>query len=79
MKKFLVLLTSICCSLSLAMAADEPVQMTAPKPDTVKTVSDADLNSSTPIGQQADSADKAKTDAKNPKNIFFIFAAKKLL
>lgn len=71
MKKTLVLLTAICCSLSFAMASDEPVQLTAPKTDTVKTVSDTDLNSASNTVQQADSADKTKTAKKAKKHFYF--------
>lgn len=83
MKKALVLLTAMCVTASYAFAAaDDPVQMTAPKTDTVKTVTDAELNSSAPLGQQTDATtadDKAKTaDAKKPKKHFH-FHRKKIV
>lgn len=81
MKKTLILLAAICCSASFAFAAaDDPVQMTAPRADTVKTVSDAELNSAPQTVQQADSADKNKTDAKNQKKKHrFHFRRKKII
>lgn len=83
MKKTLVLLTAMCVTASYAFAAaDDPVQMTPPKTDTVKTVTDAELNSSTPLGQTTDTAnagDKAKTaEVKKPKKHFH-FHRKKII
>lgn len=68
-------MAAICCSLScclnsslsFAAASDEPVELAAPKSDTVKTVSDADLNSAPKsAGQTADDA-KNKSAKINPK------------
>lgn len=78
----LVYLVAMCCTAGFAFAAaDDPVQMTAPKTDTVKAVSDAQLNSTAPLGQQADSADKTKaTDAKKQKKKHrFHFRRKKII
>lgn len=80
MKKALVLLAAMCVTASYAFAADEPVQMTAPKTNTIKTVSDAELNSSAPLEQQADStttSDKTKTaEVKKPKKHFHFYRKK---
>lgn len=78
----LVYLAAMCVTASYAFGADEPVQMNAPKTDTVKTVSDAELNSSAPLGQGSDAtttSDKAKkADAKKTKKHFH-FHRKKII
>lgn len=79
----LVYLAAVCCTTNFAFAAaDDPVQLTAPKNSTVQNVTDAQLNSTAPLGQQADSADKSKaTDAKKEKKKrhFFHFRRKKII
>lgn len=78
----LVLLAAMCCTASYAFGADEPVQMTAPKTDTVKNVTDAELNSSAPLGQETDAttaADKSKTAKANKPKKHFHFHRKKII
>lgn len=81
MKKTLVLLAAMCCAASFAFAGDEPVQLAAPKTDTIKNITDAELNSSTPLGQKADTSatGTAKTaDVKKVKKHFH-FHHKKII
>lgn len=65
MKKNLILLALVCASICAfanfaSAASDEPVEMTAPKTDTVKTLTDADLSASPKNVNEAKPADKTK-------------------
>lgn len=60
MKKGLILLIASLSVCTFAWAADEPVELTAPKVNTVKTVSDSDLKSAPTKVEQASAAESVK-------------------
>lgn len=67
MKKGLVVFFAILCGCNLVFASDAPVQLTAPKPDPIKNVSDSDLNSAPSKAGQATASKVAKTPDKKSK------------
>lgn len=73
MRKALILLIACFGICNIAFASDEPVELTAPKVNTVKTVTDSDLNSAPTKVEQATVAEnknsKLKNASQNSKNI----------
>lgn len=67
MKKFLVVLVAILSSWNIVLAVDGPVELTAPKPDPIKNVTDSDLNSAPSKAGQATTSKDAKTTDKKSK------------
>lgn len=65
MKKFLVVLVAILSSWNLVLAADGPIELTAPKPDPIKTVTDSDLNSSPSKVEKTSTSENIKSTNKN--------------
>lgn len=64
MKKSLVILIALLCSWNFVLASDAPVQLTAPKTDPIKTVTDSDLNSGPAKVEKASASTDVKSNVK---------------
>lgn len=82
MKKVLLIFFAVFCGVIPVLASDEPVQMTAPKTNTVKTVTDSDLQKGPATVKQAEDATKPKpktTTTKAVRKKHFIIRPKKIV